>query len=449
MSHAPFHNGPLVPLAAIGDFLANLIMVTILGGLLQLLGAIIPALQASLGGLAGWLATPILVAIVSIFIQITLIIIWAATIHVLTMIWMERKVVARMQDRRGPQLSSFKVDFWTGKFNPFVGFLQQIADALKLVSKENITPAAADKWMFHLAPGVLIAGTVVTLAVFPWSETFVLARVSVSLLFVLAGFSVAPVAILMAGWAQNNKYTVMAGFRAGALMMAYEIPLILSIIAIVVLAGTLDVVELVKVQEAPHPLVPAEGPLAVLQGVIPNWFVLSIPGFLALLVFTLAIFAELERLPFDLPEAEAELVEGWLTEYGGMRFGIVYGMKWLRTLLAAALIVLVFLGGWSGPVLPQEVWFLIKTYAVFIVIVWVTWSLPRIRIDQILAIGWRKLIPFSIFNIFLAALWLIGLRFPLVLAIVALVFAGLISLIFIPRKERVAVVPATEAEGGR
>jgi NADH-quinone oxidoreductase subunit H len=303
--------------------------------------------------------------------------------------------------------------------------------------------------MFHLAPGVLIAGTVVTLAVFPWSETFVLARVSVSLLFVLAGFSVAPVAILMAGWAQNNKYTVMAGFRAGALMMAYEIPLILSIIAIVVLAGTLDVVELVKVQEAPHPLVPAEGPLAVLQGVIPNWFVLSIPGFLALLVFTLAIFAELERLPFDLPEAEAELVEGWLTEYGGMRFGIVYGMKWLRTLLAAALIVLVFLGGWSGPVLPQEVWFLIKTYAVFLVIVWVTWSLPRIRIDQILAIGWRKLIPFSIFNIFLAALWLIGLRFPLALAIVALVFAGLISLIFIPRKERVPVVPATEAEGGR
>lgn len=324
-------------------------------------------------------------------VAITLMVLWAATLHLLTMIWLERKIVARLQDRRGPMITARKDRFVGG-----TGYLQQVADALKLLQKENITPAAADKWMFHIAPALLISSTIFVLVALPFSEGFVVADVDAGLLLIFAAFSLTPMAILLAAWAQNNKYALLGGMRAAAMMMSYEIPMILAAIGVIIMAGTLNPIQIVQAQAQPSIL----APLAAVG--IPNWFL--IPQFLGFFIFLLAMVAELERVPFDMPEAEEELVHGWLVEYGGMRFGMVYGFKWLRTLVAAALVALLFLGGWHGPFLPQEIWFVLKIYFVFFIFIWISWSIPRLRIDQLMSIGWRKLIPLALLNILVAVL---------------------------------------------
>ncbi len=322
----------------------------------------------------------------------TLILLWAAILHLLIFIWVERKVAARLQDRRGPMLSQpLRRNWWKG-----TGFFQAIADALKLLQKENITPADADKRMFHLAPALLIASTLVILVALPFSETFVIANVPAGILLILAAFSLTPMAILLASWAQNNKYALLGGMRAAAMMMSYEIPMILATIGVIIMAGTLNPIEIVQAQQT-------SSVIDVLANIgIPNWFI--IPQFLGFFIFLLAIIAETERVPFDLPEAEEELVHGWLIEYGGMRYGMVFGFKWLRTFVGAALVALLFLGGWDGPFLPQEFWFVLKIYLVFFVFIWISWSIPRLRIDQMMNLGWRKLIPLALFNILLAVL---------------------------------------------
>lgn len=400
MTAPPLDNGPLFDLMGFSLWLSRLLLDTVPHSVFNAtLPLVPPPLVGPSQDLLAFQSSEPIILLNAYFIAITVMITWAAALHVLLMIWVERKVVARLQDRRGPQISGFKTDYYTGGWRPWAGFLQQVADALKMIQKENITPRDADRWMFHLAPALFASTSVVVLVVLPFSETFYIARIPVGLLLIFAAFALTPLAILMAGWAQNNKYTLMGGMRAGALMMSYEIPLVLSFIAMVVLDGTLDPFIFVRDQSGPN-MFP---PLARLG--LPNWYFLSGPGFLAALIFLLAAVAELERIPFDLPEAEAELVEGWLTEYGGMRFGLIFGMKWLRNLIISALIVIVFFGGWSGPVLPQEAWFLIKVYAIYLVLVWVSWSVPRIRIDQVLSIGWRKLIPFTVLNIGFASSW--------------------------------------------
>ncbi|MEE9600205.1 MAG: complex I subunit 1 family protein, partial [Thermoplasmata archaeon] len=213
---------------------------------------------------------------------------------------------------------------------------------------------------------------------------------------IIAAFSLTPLAILLAAWAQNHKYALLGGMRAAAMMMSYEIPMILVTIGVIIMAGTLNPIEIVAAQSQASIL----GPLAALG--IRNWFI--IPQILGFFIFILAMLAETERIPFDLPEAEEELVAGWLVEYGGMRYGMVFGFKWLRTLVGAALVALLFLGGWDGPILPQEIWFIIKVYFVFFIFVWISWSVPRIRIDQMMNLGWRKLIPLSLLNILIAIL---------------------------------------------
>lgn len=380
---------PLVPLHEVSRALTEF-LIAIVNAILRGIAGLIPPL-GFLNGLADWLASEPLLAFLTWIVAATLMLLWAATLHLLTMIWLERKLVARLQDRRGPMITLQKDRFIGG-----TGYLQQFADALKLIQKENITPAAADPWMFHLAPAFLISSTLVVLAAIPFSETFVIANVDAGILLILAAFSLTPMAILLAGWAQNNKYALLGGMRAAAMMISYEIPLALATIGVIILAGTLNPIEIVNAQSQPSFI----GPLAAIG--FANWFV--IPQLIGFFVFLLAMVAEMERIPFDFPEAEEEVVHGWLVEYGGMRFGMVYGFKWLRTLVASALVALLFLGGWHGPVLPQELWFILKTYLVFFVFVWISWSIPRIRIDQILSLGWRKLIPLSLFNILLAVL---------------------------------------------
>ncbi|TLZ69816.1 MAG: NADH-quinone oxidoreductase subunit H [Methanobacteriota archaeon] len=354
-------------------------------------------------------------------IAITIMVTWAAAIQLLTLMWMERKFYSRLQDRYGIMISIWSLPFWPFSWwaqrrnkptHRGLGYLQNVADGVKLLQKENITPANADSAMFHTAPVLIASSTVMIFAALPFSEGFVIANMPMSLLFILAAFSLAPLGILIAGWASNNKYSLIGGMRAAAQLMAYEIPLLLAVIAVLVYAGTLNVIDIVAKQET---LLASVGPIP-----IPNWNVFSIPQFIGFAVFATAMMAEMERIPFDIPEAEAELVEGWLTEYSGMRFGLVFGFKWMRALAGSALVVILYFGGWSGPVFvtltpsvggtvvpipipPHEVWFLLKVYFLYLVFVWVSWSVPRVRIDQILNIGWKRLIPLALLAILLAA----------------------------------------------
>ncbi|MEE9236344.1 MAG: NADH-quinone oxidoreductase subunit NuoH [Thermoplasmata archaeon] len=383
-------SGHIVDLAEVSEAITTF-LIGIVNFILYGIADAVPPL-GFLAGLANFIGGEPVLRLLSWVVAITIMIIWATVLHLLTMIWLERKVVARMQDRRGPMLSQpLKKNWYKG-----TGYFQQIADALKLLQKENITPAAADKVMFHVAPALLISSTVFVLVALPFSEGFVVADVPAGILLIIAAFSLTPLAILLAAWAQNNKYALLGGMRAAAMMMSYEIPMILVTIGVIILAGTLNPIEIVAAQSQASIL----GPLAALG--IRNWFI--IPQILGFFIFILAMLAETERMPFDLPEAEEELVTGWLVEYGGMRYGMVFGFKWLRTLVGAALVALLFLGGWDGPILPQEIWFIIKVYFVFFIFVWISWSVPRIRIDQMMNLGWRKLIPLSLLNILIAIL---------------------------------------------
>ena len=375
-----------------------------------------------LGGLGCSLLNPSVLDVLTWLILSTLILTWAALIQLFTLMWIERKFYSRMQDRYGIMISLWSLPFrpirWLaaklGKVSHLgTGFLQNLADGVKLVQKENITPAKADSSMFHAAPAFIAATTVMIFAAFPWSSGAWVSNVPLSLLLLLAAFSLAPFGILIAGWASNNKYSLLGGMRSAAMLMSYEIPVVLAIIALLIYTGTLNLIEIVQLQAQPLAQL---GPIT-----IPAWNIFSIPQFLGFLVFAVAMIAEQERLPFDIPEAEAELVEGWLTEYSGMRFGIVYGFKWLRGLAASGLIAILYFGGWTGPVwytwtfillghlfvvpiLPEEVWFLMRVYLIFVVFVWISWTLPRVRIDQILNIGWKRLIPLSLVAILAAAM---------------------------------------------
>ena len=407
-----------------------------IGGGLQ---GLLPPAGDSLRGVGDFFVSDWLVVLLAWLIAINVMILWGTALNLLTMMWIERKFYSRLQDRVGIKVGLTSMDFLAripvlgGLFRNFVkkpshlgtGFLQNVADGVKLVQKENLTPAKADSFTFHAAPVMIASSTLLIFAALPFSDGFVVMNTPradgspsspFGILFILAAFGIAPVAILIAGWSSNNKYTLLGGMRSAAMLMSYEIPMILCLIAVVVLTGSLDPFEIVRQQTVS--LSQTMPVLGFLPGTanapfyIPSWNI--IPQFLAFVIFCIAVLAEQERIPFDLPEAEAELVEGWLTEYSGMRFGLVFGFKWLRALACSALLAILFLGGWTGPhitlsisgfALPlpfAELWFLAKIYLVFMVYVWISWSFPRIRIDQILNIGWKVLIPPSLLAIFLS-----------------------------------------------
>ncbi|MFA5897416.1 MAG: complex I subunit 1 family protein, partial [Thermoplasmata archaeon] len=337
----------------------------------------------------------------------------ASLINLLTMMWVERKFYSRLQDRYGIMISIWSLPLWPFNRRKDVpthkgwGYLQNVADGMKLLQKENLVPASADSMMFNIAPAWIAGTTLMLFAALPWSSGFYVANLDLGILFILASFSLAPLGILIAGWSANNKYSLVGGLRSAAMLTAYEIPLILAVIALVFTTGSLDPKIVVSQQERPLLTL---GPL-----VIPAWnlFSVQVIGFV---VFLVAIVAEMERIPFDLPEAEAELVEGWTTELSGMRFGLVFGFKWLRMIAGSALLSILYLGGWSGPVfttlylgtvpipiIPEEIWFMLRIYLLSVFFIWLSWSVPRVRIDQILNIGWKRLIPLSLLAIVAAA----------------------------------------------
>ncbi len=306
-------------------------------------------------------------------------------LHVAYATWFERKVIGHMQVRLGPMRVGFH------------GLLQPIADGLKLFFKEDIIPAKADKAVFFLAPIIFMASAMVNLSVIPFSYSFVIANVNLGLLFMFAMAGIGVYGIFIAGWASNSKYAFMGGLRSAAQVISYEIALGLSLVGVMMMAGSLNLTEIVRAQENSI------------------FGVYAIPQFVAFVVFSIAAVAETNRTPFDLPEAESELVAGYFTEYSGFRFALFFLGEYIAMLLMSSIAAICFLGGWTLPwyiikvlpflkFVPGIVWFLAKVYAFMFFYYWIRATLPRYRYDQFMAVGWKILIPIALANIVVTGL---------------------------------------------
>ena len=290
-------------------------------------------------------------------------------------IWFERRGLGRFQVRLGPN-----------RAGPF-GLLQPVADAIKVLIKEDIIPAKGDKLVHWLAPVVAFVPALMIFAVVPFHDGALLADLNIGILYVVAVSSVGVVGIFMAGWGSNNKYSLIGAMRAVAQMVSYEIPLALSIIGVVLIAGSLSMNSIVEAQSIP--------------------FILLQP--LGFIIYFLAACAEINRTPFDLLEAESEIVAGFHIEYSGMKFAMFYLVEYCEVLAISAIITTLFLGGWRGPLLPPFLWFLIKVFGVFFLIFWVRSTIPRLRIDQVMAFAWKCLLPLALINLVITGIEVIVL----------------------------------------
>jgi NADH-quinone oxidoreductase subunit H len=300
----------------------------------------------------------------------TLAIILLIQLMAMGFIYIERRLLGRMQARVGPNR--------TGPF----GLLQPVADALKVLLKEDIIPDKADKLVFWMAPVVALFPVLLVFAVVPFENGALLTDLNIGLLYVLAVTSISSVGIFMAGWASNNKYSLLGAMRDIASLVSYEIPLMLSVVGIIIITGSMSLVQIVNAQNIP--------------------FILLQP--LGFLIFFIGGCAEINRTPFDLLEADSELVAGHHTEYSAMKFAMFYLVEYTEALALSAIIVTLFLSGWMGPGLPAWLWFIIKVFAVFGVMIWTRATFPRVRIDQLMALAWKFLLPLSIINLVITAI---------------------------------------------
>jgi NADH-quinone oxidoreductase subunit H len=282
------------------------------------------------------------------------------------MIWFERRVLALFQERYGPN-----------RAGPF-GVLQVVADMLKIFTKENWIPPFAEKAVFVIAPSIIMMTTLASFAVIPIAPAILVSDLDVGLLFFLAMSSFAVYSVALAGWASNNKYSLLGSIRAVGQMVSYEVFMGLSLMGVVLMTGSFSLNDIVAAQ----------------QGM---WFV--VPQFVGFVVFFVAGLAETRRIPFDLPEAESELVAGYHTEYSGFKFAMFYVGEYIGITLISMMIVTLFFGGWQGPWLPPIVWFLIKTLCFVAFFILVRASLPRPRYDQLLAFGWKLMLPLALVNL--------------------------------------------------
>jgi NADH-quinone oxidoreductase subunit H len=292
------------------------------------------------------------------------------------LVWLERKFLARLQVRLGPNRAGI------------FGLLQPIADGLKMLVKEDTIPEAADRIVFLLAPAVVAVTALLMFAVVPFGGTLtlwgheipmVIADINVGLLYIFALSSLGVYGVALGGWASNSKFALLGGIRGAAQMISYELALGLSLVPIVMLAGSFSLVEIVSAQTV-------SGPFILYQPV-------------AFVIFFIAAVAESKRIPFDLPEAENELGAGFHMEYSGMRFGLFFIGEYVHIQVLGALIAVFFLGGWHGPLLPGPVWLLIKILLISLFMIWMRGTLPRLRYDQLMVIGWKVLIPLALINI--------------------------------------------------
>jgi NADH-quinone oxidoreductase subunit H len=318
------------------------------------------------GLLQGWGLPSSLVTVIVLALGV-LVLYTAALLLAIFLVWVERKVVARFQDRLGPN-----------RLGPF-GLVQPFADILKLLIKEDITPEGADKFVYNLPPIIALATVLMLWAVLPLAPTIFATDINVGVLFIVAMGSISTLGIIMAGWASNNKYALLGAFRTVAQMVSYEVPMVISLLIPVILAGSMGINSIVKAQSIPYILI---APLAAL-------------------IFFLSAQAELGRAPFDLNEAESEIVAGYHIEYTGMKFGMFYAGELLHALTVGGLFSAFFLGGWRGPFVDQVpllglVYFFIKAFFMYWAIMWLKYSMPRIRIDHMLNLNWKLLTPLSL-----------------------------------------------------
>jgi len=329
----------------------------------------------------GWLASFVT------YTFITTMILVMGSLLMMLFTWIERRGIAMMQDRKGPN-----------RVGPF-GLLQPVAEAIKTMTKEDTTPKDADRWVYFLAPVVIMFSTIMVFAVIPWGNLMTpFADSNVGVLFAIAVGALHTFGILMAGWGSNNKFALLGGMRGVAQAISYEIPQVMSLVAIVLLVGSMSVKDIVGAQTG-------FGGFA--------WFVFNPVGLLAFIIFWLASLAEGERTPFDIPEAESELVAGYMTEYSGMKFALFFLANYMTNLAICAITAGVFLGGGAGPFSTVPIlgtflsvgYFLAKTLGLFFVMVWIRGTIPRLRVDQLMGFAWKFLLPLALVNIVSAALW--------------------------------------------
>jgi NADH-quinone oxidoreductase subunit H len=356
-----------------------------------------------------------------------------AMITMMFLTWLERKIIGRIQDRIGPNR--------TGP----LGLLQPVADMVKLFTKEFIIPTNADKIVYYLAPVIFVIPAFMVFAVMPFDQKAILSDLSIGFLYIVALGSTSTIALLMAGWASNNKYALLGGMRAVAQFVSYEIPQVLSVVGVLLLVGSLSMVKIV------------EGQASV-------WFIVLQP--IAFIIFLISSISEINRTPFDLPEAESEIIAGYATEYGAIGFALYSLAEFINMFSASAFAATIFLGGWQGPILPGWLWFLLKSYAMVVVMIWLRGTLPRLRVDQLMNFAWKLLVPLSLVNLLLTgigqtivtALNMPGFVGTLVTVVIFLVMNGIVLLAFRalykqPHTEPRAVVlvsrpkPATSTSG--
>ncbi|MDJ0581430.1 MAG: NADH-quinone oxidoreductase subunit NuoH [Crocosphaera sp.] len=328
----------------------------------------------------------------------------AATVGVLVVVWLERKISAAAQQRIGPEYAG-----------P-LGVLQPVADGIKLVFKEDIIPAKADPWLFTLGPVLVVLPVFVSYLIVPFGQNLVVTDLNVGIFLWITLSSIAPIGLLMAGYASNNKYSLLGGLRAAAQSISYEIPLALSVLAVVMMSNSLSTIDIVEQQSG--------------YGIL-GWNIWRQPvGFF---IFWIAALAECERLPFDLPEAEEEIVAGYQTEYAGMKFALFYLGSYVNLVLSALVFAILYLGGWEFPVpldklagwlgvSEESSWLqvitaslgitmtVLKAYFLIFIAILMRWTVPRVRIDQLLDLGWKFLLPVSLVNLLLTAA--LKLAFP-------------------------------------
>ncbi|MSQ15608.1 MAG: NADH-quinone oxidoreductase subunit NuoH [Dehalococcoidia bacterium] len=318
----------------------------------------------------------------------------------LATIWIERKLIGRFQIRYGPNR--------VGLF----GLLQPLADAVKIVGKESITPAGVDKWVFWLAPIVTFIPALLVYAVIPFGPNLILADLDIGILYLISISSLGVIPVFMAGWSSNNKYALLGAMRSVAQMVSYEIPLVLSIISVVMMTGSLKIGEMVSFQ--------ADN----------LWMFLLQP--LALLIFFISASAELNRTPMDIVEGESEIIAGYHTEYSGFKFSMFYVAEYTNVLAVSAILSAVFFGGWlSAPILdllPAWLWFIAKIYFFFCVFVWIRATLPRMRADQLMGLAWKFLLPLALVNILVTGIEVYMNLHPLLISFINIALAiGLVA----------------------
>lgn len=330
-------------------------------------------LEKQLYALADTLGLPLWVAQVIEILGVAIVVLLMGFLVVLFLVWWERKLSGHFQQRLGPMRTGWH------------GWLQSFADAIKLFQKEDIIPKSVDRKVFYWAPVICFASSYAAFVVIPWGEGLIPSDLNIGILYILAITTLVVISLLMAGWSSNNKYALLGGMRSAAQIISYEVPLTLSVLGVIMFVGSLSMVAIVEAQDQ-----------------IYKWFIFRQP--IGFIVYLIAATAETNRAPFDIPEAEQELVAGFNIEYSGMRFAMFFLAEYLNLFLVSAIAATLFLGGWQGPLLPSWLWFILKTFFVIFLIIWFKWTYPRLRVDQLMEFCWKVLLPLAFINIIISGI---------------------------------------------